>query len=82
MSNHSQVTRTEVFESRREKENTKRDIAIYLARHLCRLTLPQVVRAFDLEKQEMMKKEMKNCGLFLLLVPNDSAGLLTEDIWL
>ncbi len=43
------VPRTELFESKRGTENTRRDVAIYLVRRLCRLTLPQVGRTFGME---------------------------------
>jgi len=46
---HYQVSRPELFASRRGKENTMRDVAIYLVRRVCRLTLPEVGRAFGIE---------------------------------
>ena len=43
------LSREELFASRRGTENLPRDVAIYLVRRLCRMTLPQVGREFGIE---------------------------------
>ena len=40
------ITRNELLASKRGTENLPRDVAIYLVRHLCRMTLPCVGREF------------------------------------
>ena len=43
------ISKEELFESRRGTVNLPRDVAIYLVRRLCRMTLPQVGREFGVE---------------------------------
>ena len=42
------VSRTDLLRSRRGQENLHKDIAIYLVRNLCRMTLPEVGRVFGI----------------------------------
>lgn len=46
--NFYQVSREELFVSKRGSENLPRDVAIYLVRRMCRLTLPRVGREFGI----------------------------------
>ena len=45
---HYDVSMSELFASRRGQENLPRDVAIYLVRGMCRMTLPQVGKEFDI----------------------------------
>lgn len=46
---HYTISRNKLMQSRRGTENLPRDIAIYLVRQLCALTLPQVGKEFGIE---------------------------------
>lgn len=46
---HSKINRKQLLHSRRGKENMPRDIAIYLVRRHCRVTLIEIGRIFDIE---------------------------------
>ena len=48
VSKYYRISREELFESRRGTVNLPRDVAIYLVRRLCRMTLPDVGREFGI----------------------------------
>ena len=43
------ISKEELLESRRGTVNLPRDVAIYLVRRLCRMTLPQIGKEFGIE---------------------------------
>ena len=59
------VSRTELFESRRGYENLQRDVAIYLVRNLCRMTLPDVGREFGIENYSSVSSVVQRVRLRL-----------------
>ncbi|HHD56818.1 MAG TPA: hypothetical protein ENK89_03970 [Desulfobulbaceae bacterium] len=49
MAQYYRVCLQELLASRRGKENQARDVAVYLVRNLCRMTLPEVGQKFGIK---------------------------------